>query len=291
MVIKRYIFWTLAGLLALAICLSLLGQSPNSAKPIPGSAVRTSASRPDISGIWRPRGQPMDFNDPKSRGLGAGLSKSWYGKTFQGGGYGFLDSKMEQPIMLPWAEARYKAIRQGSYEYLQPVKDLEPNSTCVPSNMPWVYDRGEPFEIIQTPNKVLMLFEKDGHWRQIFMDGRKNPEGAPDTFMGYSTGRWEGDTLFVETNGLNDLTWMDRLGHPHSDALRIEERIHRVAPNRLEIDFLFDDPKTYKKPWKGKKQFSLEKTDLAETFVCEDRWRTEYPAKLRQEIGDTKGPE
>ncbi len=164
---------------------------------------------------------------------------------------------------------------------------------CVPGGFPWAYDIAmlEPFEIIQTPKKIVMLFSQDGQWRQIFMDGRKNPEGAPDTFMGYSTARWEGDTLVIDTIGMSDLTWIDRIGHPHSDALRVEERIRRVAPDRLDVDLLFDDPKTYVKPWKGKKIYFLQKAgvDVAEDFACEEIWRKEYPEKLRQELGETKG--
>ncbi len=269
-----------------------LAQSPQKAAPKHSAPAvhKAAGATPSFEGIWKTMGQPLDFNNIKGPGLAAGKSKNWYGKTFQGGGYGFLDGKMEEPQMLPWAQAKYKAIRQGAYDYLQPVKNVEPFLNCLPGSVPWVYDRGDPFEIIQTPSKVIMLFENDGHWRQIFLDGRKNPDGAPDTFMGYSTGHWEGDTLVVETVGLNNMSWIDRLGHPHSDALKMEERIRRVALDRLDIDFVFDDPKTYVKPWKGKKVFRPEKSDFAETFACEDTWREEYPEKLRKEIGDLKGP-
>jgi len=196
--------------------------------------------------------------------------------------------------MLPWAAARYKAIREGALDYMQPLKKVEPDINCVPGGFPWVYDVAmlEPFEIIQTPQKVVMLFATDGHWRQIYLDGRKNPEGAPDTFMGYSTGKWDGSTLAVETTGISDLNWIDRLGHPHTDALRVEERLHLVSPDRLDVDLLFDDPKTYTKPWKGKKIYYRQKpgVDVTEMFACEDIWRIEYPEKVRKEIGETKRP-
>ena len=291
---NRCIGLILAMAVVLPICPVLLAQAPNQPKltggnPAPANAVRTKR---DLSGVWRARNQPLDFTNPKGPGMGAGLSTNWFGEKRTGGGFGFLDSKSEQPSMLPWAAARYKAIREGSYEYLQPLKNVEPWINCLPSSMPWVYDHAqlEPFEIMQTPKKIVMLFSQDGHWRQIFLDGRKNPEGAPDTFMGYSTGKWDGNTLVVETIGINDMTWIDRLGHPHSDALRVEERIRRVAPDRLDIDFLFDDPKTYAKPWKGKKIFYSEDSDVVEVFACEDLWRQEYPEKVRKQIGETKGP-
>ena len=193
--------------------------------------------------------------------------------------------------MQPWAEERFKIIREGTPDpYLQPIKELEPTMNCLPSSMPWIYDSGRAFELIQQPKKVVMLFEQGGQWRIIHLDGRKNPEGAPDQFMGYSTGKWDGDTLVAETVGINDQTWIDRIGHIHTDALRVVERIRRIARDRLEIDFLFDDPKTYTQPWKGKKVFLLTQEDLSEDFTCEDKWRDEYSEKLRQEFGDKKGP-
>ena len=260
------------------------GENPATAK--------AAGAHPDLSGIWQGRNQPLDFNNPDGPGVGTG-QKNWFGKPRVGGGFGFLDAKSEQPSMLPWAAARYKATREGAYEWFQPLKPVEPALNCLPSNMPWVYDDAQlaPFEIIQFPNRIVELFQTDGHWRQIFLDGRKNPEGAPDTFMGYSTGRWEGDTLVAETVGIKDLTWIDRLGHPHSDALRVEERIRRVSPKRLDVDLTFDDPKTYTKPWKGKKIYYLQKSDITEAFTCEDIWQEEYPKKVRKLIGDLKGPQ
>ena len=288
---NRFIGLILATAVALAFSLAMLAQNqtkPSGAKP---ADRKGATAKPDLSGVWKARNTPQDFDHPEGPGVGAG--GGWNGK-YTGSGFGFLDSKREQPVMLPWAEARYKAIREGSADSMQPRKNVEPNLNCVPGGFPWVYDRAmlDPFELIQNAKKIVMLFSTDGAWRQIFMDGRKNPEGAPDTFMGYSTGRWDGDTLVVETTGISDLTWIDRLGHPHSDALRVEERIRRVAPDRLDVDLLFDDPKTYAKPWKGKKIYYRQKpdVDITENFACEDIWTKEYPEKLRREIGETKAP-
>ncbi len=267
----------------------LFGQSPSSNKSVKPTPSRSQVARPNFSGIWRPVPQPQDFKNIKGPGMGAGM-KNW-GVVRTGGGFGFLDATMEEPVMLPWAQAKYNAFRKGAQQFMQPIILVEPWLNCLPSSFPWVYDAPDsPMEIVQTDKKLVMLFQVEGHWRQIFLDGRKNPEGAPDTFMGYSTGRWEGKTLVVETVGINDLTWIDRLGHPHSDALKVEERITRVAPDRMDIDFVFDDPKTYAKPWKGKKAFLAQKTDLVEMFACEDTWREQYPEKLRKEIGETPGP-
>ena len=214
------------------------------------------------------------------------LSGIWRGTA--GGQRGLA---IEEPSMQPWAEERYKAARQGRGPNVQgrDEMDLFLPPYCMPFGMPRVYDYTDNllFEIIQIPGRVYMLFEVNNQARRIYTDGRKHPEGAPPTFMGHSLGRWDGDTLLVETVDLNDLTWIDWLGHPHSDALRVEERIRRVA-DKLEIDFLFEDPKAYTKPWRGKKVFELRPDwEMMEHHVCEDSSREEY---LRKVLGGNKGP-
>ncbi len=257
----RFVHLTVATGMMLAMSLVALAQGPNPAKPAGAKPAAAKAPAPDLSGVWKARNTPVDFAHPEGPGVGKG---GGFKGVRSGGGFGFLEAKSEQPMMLPWAEARFKAIRQGAYDYMQPLKNVEPDLNCLPGGFPWSYDRAQltPFELIQTPKKIVMIFSSSAEWRQIFMDGRKNPEGAPDTFMGYSTGKWDGDTLVVETSGISDLTWIDIIGHMHSDALRVEERIRRVAPDRLDVDLLFDDPKTYVKPWKGKKVYFLQKPDV-----------------------------
>src|SRR5437870_13038774 len=106
-----------------------------------------------------------------------------------------------------------------------------------------------PWKLIQTPGVVVILYENSTIYRQIFTDGRVLSKDADPAFMGYSVGHWEGDTLVVETTGYNDKTWLDFSGHPHTDALRMTERFRRIDIGHLEIQFTFDDPKAYTKPW------------------------------------------
>jgi hypothetical protein len=91
--------------------------------------------------------------------------------------------------------------------------------------------------------------------------------------MGHSIGRYEDGALIADTTLLNDKTWLDALGHPHSDALRVEERFTRPDPTTLQIDFVFDDPKTYTERWTGKKVFELMPPgfEVMEDFVCADQ--------------------
>ena len=117
--------------------------------------------------------------------------------------------------------------------------------------------------------------------RRIYLDGRRMPEAYPPSFMGYSTGRWEQDTLVVETVGITELSWLDRMGIPHSEALRVVERIRRVDQDTLEIDLLFDDPEAFTMPWGGKKVFRLRPDwEIMEHIgFCEDRHRYDYSQK------------
>ncbi len=104
------------------------------------------------------------------------------------------------------------------------------------------------------------------------MDGRGHPEDPDPTWMGHSIGRWDGDTLVVDTVGFNDKTWIDPLGHSHSEALHLVERYRRVDPNTLVIDLTFEDAKAFLKPWSGQREFDLKPDwEIAEMYPCEDK--------------------
>jgi hypothetical protein len=105
------------------------------------------------------------------------------------------------------------------------------------------------YRIIQSPTVVALLYESGtGRYRQIYMDGRKLPEDPNPTWLGYSVGHWDGDTLVVESAGFNDRSWLDRAGHPHSESLRVTERFRRVDFGHMRYQITFDDPKTLTKP-------------------------------------------
>lgn len=99
-----------------------------------------------------------------------------------------------------------------------------------------------PFKLVQLPELVVILFEKDVDYRQIFMDSRSLPDDPNPSFMGYSVGHWEGDTLVVESSGFNETTWLDRFGHPHTQAMKLTERFRRLTIGRMELEMTIDDP-------------------------------------------------
>jgi hypothetical protein len=118
---------------------------------------------------------------------------------------------------------------------------------------------------------VLVLYEENSIHRQIFLDGRKVVPDPEPRWYGYSTGRWEGDTLVVETAGFNDRTWLDRLGHPHTEGMRVTERFRRLDVGRLEVDVTITDPKAYRTPIVYQRRASLiPDEDLLEYFCTEN---------------------
>jgi hypothetical protein len=187
-----------------------------------------------------------------------------------------------EPSFQPWAEAKWKAVMNPRWSHAgdssMPTDgrdDRDPASVyggCFPWGMPRLLVENSPFEIVQIPGRVIFLFERDYAVSHIWTDGRKLPEDPDPTYMGYSIGKWEGDTLVVHTIGLKDITWLDPPGHPHSDALHVVERIRRVNHDRLQIDLTFEDPKAFTKPWTGQAVYEYHPDwHLQEFFSCQDR--------------------
>jgi hypothetical protein len=107
-----------------------------------------------------------------------------------------------------------------------------------------------PFQIVQTPNQVLILYMFEKRWRVIWTDGRALPTNPDPRWYGYSVGRWDDDsTLVVQSVGTDDRTWLDNAGNPHSNSLKVEERYHRVNQQTMELSITIDDPTVYTKPW------------------------------------------
>ena len=126
-----------------------------------------------------------------------------------------------------------------------------------------------PFQVVQTPNQVLMLYMFEKRWRVIWTDGRQLPADPDPRWYGYSVGRWEDDTTFVVTTiGTDERTWLDNAGNPHSGDLKVEERYHRVNRDLMELTVSLDDPKTYTRPWLARDKLPLRlmpsDTDLME---------------------------
>jgi len=194
-----------------------------------------------------------------------------------------------RPAMTAWGQARFDAAvpssRSPGPEGNRVVagKENDPALACFPDGFPKILTSPEPFEIISVPGRVLMFFEKDHGWRQIWTDGRKLPEDPPELrFDGYSVGRWEGDTFVVESSGFNDKLWLDYYGDPHSEMLHLTERYQRTDKDTLSIAVTIDDPKAYTRPWVGKPiHFSLRpKIEIGEWY-CTIEDEAKFNEKIR----------
>jgi hypothetical protein len=127
-----------------------------------------------------------------------------------------------------------------------------------------------PFKVVQTPGLIVFLYEAGTIFRQVFVDGRPLPADPQPSWMGYSVGRWDGDTLVVETTGFNDKTWLDGAGHPHSEAMRLTERYTRRDAGRMDVEVVIDDPEAYARPLRYvQPQALIADTELIEN-VCEN---------------------
>jgi hypothetical protein len=172
--------------------------------------------------------------------------------------------------LAPWGQDKFKANHPiGSSGYTA-LNSNDPNITCLPPGVPNVYIHAYPVEILQVQGRTIMFFEYGHFVRQIFTDGRDHPKDANPTWMGDSTGKWEGDTLVVDSTGFNDKTWLDVAGHPHSEALHIVERMRRVDHDTLMIDISVDDPQAYSAPLKTTRKYILKPGWNIMEYICED---------------------
>jgi hypothetical protein len=221
---------------------------PNLSAPTP----RAANGKPDLSGIWEVIGDRVMETDGRVR------SKYVYNID--------ADIPGGAPFQ-PWAKAlhdeRARALGVGA-----------PTERCLPHGIPdAMLTRTLPFKIVQTPGVTIILYEEFNNWRQVFTDGRSLPVDPQPAWLGYSVGRWDGDTFVIETAGFNDKSWLDATGTPHTEALRTTERLRRTDFGHIEIQFLFDDPKAFTKPWSTTIRFNLlPDTDLLEHQCDNEKW-------------------
>jgi hypothetical protein len=199
----------------------------------------------------------------KSRAWTRDLSGVWMGSQDA------ITFSAKEPPMQPWAEKKFLATKPGYGPRATPDSQ-DPILKCYPPGVPRILLIPFPMRIIQIPGQVIMLFEYDHFIRHIFLNRRQHPKDLNPTWMGDSIGWWEGDTLVVDTVGFNDKTWLDQVGHPHSDALHVIERIRRVDSYTLRDDITIDDPKAYTRAWSGQRIFKLKPGWHLMEYICED---------------------
>ena len=237
---------------------------PNLTAPTP----RTADGKPDLSGLWRGGGGPpvtpagpgqpaVPAAAPPVAQAGPPLA------TFRDVG---ANLKEGLPLT-PWgAEVLKKRKSDNS-------KD-NPEAHCLPMGIIQFHTQGAPRRFVQTPGMIVILYEASMGSRQVFTDGRPLPDDDPQPWWyGYSTGKWDGDTLVVQTTGFRDDGWLDIWGSPLTSTGKVTERFRRVNFGRMEIDITIEDPKAYTKPWTVRvNQQIMVDTELIE-FICLENQR------------------
>jgi hypothetical protein len=211
-------------------------------------APRAADGKPDLSGVWQNDG----YGAPGGEGLGATPKTVFFDLSFGIGG---------PPPFQPWAAALAAQRKRDE------AKD-NPDARCLPLGPLQMLAHPLPKKILQSPGLVVILHERNMEFRQIFTDGRALPGDPQPSWYGYSSGRWEGETLVVETIGLRDGLWADFYGSPLTAQARMTERFRRPTYGTLEIRVTIDDPKAYMKPWTvNVNQHIALDTDLLE-YAC-----------------------
>ena len=231
-------------LIAACFCYSPVLRAQTSPPPNHGnSAAAKAASRvPDLSGNWsvKPGNTSWDPSDPTGK-------------------------KPQELPLTPWGLERLKAAKPpfGANETFEPNDPVQ--KYCDPPGPFRMYSYPWQFTIVQTPKQVYLLFEYFHVWRIVAMN-QPHAKDVDLTWLGDSVGHYEGDALVIDTIGFNDKTWLDMVGHPHSDALHTVERFRRVSHDTLELEVTFEDPKAYTHSFTSKRDFKLSSFPMGETM-------------------------
>jgi hypothetical protein len=208
---------------------------PNLSAPAP----RTPDGKPDLSGLWN------KISPKYARNIAADLKPG---------------------EIQPWAEALVqKRLEDLGKDYM--------NVHCLPLGPGYSTDAdstgAEMMKIIQTPALIIIL-NPDLTYRQIFLDGRALETAPSPSWMGYSVGHWDGDTLVVDSSGFVDNNWLDNSGHPGTEAMKLTERFHRRDYGHIDLNMTIDDPKAYTKPWTVNLEFTATPDSELIEYVCDE---------------------
>ncbi len=248
---------------------------------------------PDLSGIWEATLDLPPGTQARSDVCGEPACQKFLGEPPAQA----FDITVEAPQMLPWAEEKHKAAMEGVPEGI-PIRreDADPYfSACTPlgpSATMLAFFNG--VEVRQFPDVVFLFFggiagEADHGVRRIYLDGRGHPPDWRPTWMGHSIGRYDGDTLVVDTIGIisiNGNRFVDLSGHPHTDALHLVERIRRVDQKTLEYEVTIEDPMAYKNSWRKRlvRELASPGPRFWDDSICEEllQMGTHYSAEAQK---------
>jgi hypothetical protein len=213
------------------------------------------------------------------------LSGIWQGRNR------VLALSNQPPPRTAWGEAKFNSYKP-SYgpRAIPPALGNDPQGNCDPlgiprlllfENNPW------DFEIIQTRDRMLQLWDRHHVHREIWTDGRQPPNDMAPRWMGYAVGTWDGDTFVVNSTGFDERSWLDHFGNPHSDEMRLEERYRRVNHDTIELVITLTDPKAYTTPWVSSKKTLTRQnlTEFPDELFCVPSEEQEFNRRIRDPAG------
>ncbi len=218
---------------------------PNLAAPAP----RSADGHPDFSGTW-----DVDHNRPCPP---EGCVDFYLPEEFANIGWSLPGGLPLQPWARELAKSRTASLRKD-----------DPLTHCLPIGIIELHTIPMFRKVVQVPGLVTIVHEYNASYRQIFTDGRPLPVDPQPSWVGYSSGKWDGDTLVVRTAGFRDGIWLDTGGDPITDAAQVTERFRRVNYGRLEVEITVDDPKAYTKPWTVKLAQILQLDSDLIDYIC-----------------------
>lgn len=235
-----------------------------------GPTPRMPDGKPDLSGVWHIQQNnnrqqteltPSIVPNAPTTPTGVAGSAGAGGGSYSGN---ILRDVKGEDIETPEG----KKIREAR---MQSGNRPNPTVFCLPMGIPVNNFVVEVVKFIQSPREIVAIYEVDNSYRQIYLDGRPLPKDPNPSWLGYSTGHWDGDTLVVETEGFNDRTWLDMIGHSHSEQLHLTERYHRTDYGHMDIEMTFKDPVMYTKPFTIKFRDQLvADSDILEAYCNEN---------------------
>ncbi len=238
--------------------------TPDGKVNLAAPAPRMPDGKPDLSGVWHAQ------NTAAQTGLTASVEAGGQVRLAgQPGGPGYSgnvlrDVKPGENIETP-LEVKVRTAR------LADGTRPDPTLFCLPWGMPVNNLVAEVVKFVQAPRELIAIYEVDNSYRQIYLDGRPLPKDPNPSWMGYSTGHWEGETLVVESEGFNDRTWLDMSGHSHGEMLHLTERYHRRDFGHMDVEMIFTDPEFYSKPFSIKFTHALvPDSDILESYCNEN---------------------
>jgi len=222
--------------------------------------------KPDLSGVWKAEITP---ESEWRRRFGDAAVETRLKSRIEGMGIG-TNSIYSADLMLDIPpEEQAQLLRPAAVDRMRQLR-IAPSESCLPLGFPMASLLTPVTKLTQAPNVLIMLLEEGNVYRQIYLDGRPLPKDPQPSWLGYSVGRWEGETLVVETNGLNDKTVIDGAAHPRSESMHMTERYRRRDVGHMDVEMTFNDPVYYTRPFTAKVTWVLQPdTDILE-YVCNE---------------------